>query len=143
MGAKECNSTFKTILDLEWHEATQHKLNDNTCKLCDFSCNAVENLEKHIVQLHSFKCDYCPLYFQSDQSLAVHLATCHKCENCHTIIETDTDMKMHQCIINTAENQVNEEVNPSDHEPVIACEHIELSYIKHVAYNQYMNSKLV
>ena len=92
---------------MEQHIATEHDLIlKHECRLCGFANACKEQLERHIVENHSFPCEKCPIIFQDQTLLLRHFKNYHvekafetmiKCTKCGESFVRTVDLKNHNC----------------------------------------------
>ena len=78
----ECNETFNTDIDLEWHKETEHETKQVpcfNCDKCDKKFNIKINLEWHketehkIIQVQEYYCEDCRKKFHTEIDLEWHI----------------------------------------------------------------------
>ena len=124
---KLCNLSFKSPLDVEWHEVTEHDAGieprtiGSNCQVCDFTAISVELLDQHILANHTFACDQCTTCCQSSDALLKRMET-------HTINENPKHIECRYCDFKTLKKQLT-----YDH---IECDHIEFAMLASIVTNQ-------
>ena len=101
---QKCDQNFKTIFDLEQHDATEHgesevsklKVNRYNCEICLITFQIHANYEKHMEEIHSKKravntktyCDQCEYSCDNVADFIAHLQRIHNnpelisCKHC-------------------------------------------------------------
>ena len=78
ISCNDCDTKFKTKLELEQHVETMHAHVSFKCMLCGVAFQTSQELQEHITEDHTFSCSKCPsTIFQSNELLSQHNATCH------------------------------------------------------------------
>ena len=122
-----CNQSFTTLLDLEWHEETEHDARDESsqmgmkCQWCDYIATSDEANDQHKIANHTFPCDQCTLQFPSTDDLQEQ-------SKIHSNNENPKDIECRYCDFKALNKQV-----MYDH---IECDHIEFAMLASVFSNQ-------
>ena len=109
---EKCECSYKTNLDLEWHQETEHEvasISHLKCPACAFNGSDQEDLEQHKRRVHVFSCErdieteqfnchLCDLKMSDLSTMDKHYTEKHgilNCEKCNFSAEDLVVMKTH------------------------------------------------